>query len=142
VDELPRVSGAALEAFRAAAPRLLADTAARALAVTEDVAQHGADARRLVTMGLEFTLRALDAAMADGRAELAEDELRWALVRLPHDAVSMEQVLSRFRLLRELVDESLPSAPAAEIAAVIAWFEARMVVLAAGSGAKPGSVGP
>ena len=126
------VSQAALEAFRGESSRIIAETASRALGRKEDVAQHGAEAPRLITSGIEFTVRMLDAAMAAGESAVLEDGLRWSMDRLPHDGVSTEQVLSRFALLRGDVKECMPPAPAAEVIAVILWMEKRLHELAAG----------
>jgi hypothetical protein len=125
------VSQAALDAFRAESPRIIAETASRALARTEEVAHHGAEASRLITSGIEFTVRMLDAAMAADESALLEDELRWSLDRLPHDGVSTEHVLSRLALLREIVKGRMTPALAAEIAEVIEWTERRLRELAA-----------
>jgi hypothetical protein len=131
------VSRAALEAFRSGAPRLVAETAARALARAGEVTHHGADARRLITSGIEFTVRMMDAAMAAGESALLEDELRWSLDRLPHDGVATEHVLARFGLLRDVVLEHLPPASAEEITKVIGWMMNRMRELAAGRPDRP-----
>ncbi len=111
---------------------MVAETAARALARKEDVAHHGAEAPRLITAGIEVTVRMLDAAMAAGESALLEDQLRWSLDRLPHDGVSTEQILSRFALLREVVKERMPAALATEVTRVIEWMEIRLRDLAAG----------
>ncbi len=131
VDSL-LVSQEALNAFRRETSRLVAETVSRALARKEEVAHHGAEAPRIITAGIEFTVRMLDAAMAAGEGVLLDDELRWSLDRLPHDGVLPEHLLSRFKLLREVVKECMPKALAAEIAQVIEWMERRLPQLAAG----------
>ena len=125
------VSKTALEAFRGASSQITAETSLRALARREEVAHHGADALRLISSGIEFTVRMLDAAMAAGESALLEDELRWALDRLPHDGVSAEHMLSRFALLREVVKERLSPSAASEVALVIDWMEQRLRELSA-----------
>ena len=131
VDSL-LVSQEALNAFRRETSRLVAETVSRALARKEEVAHHGAEAPRIITAGIEFTVRMLDAAMAAGEGVLLDDELRWSLDRLPHDGVLPEHLLSRFGLLWEVVKERMPTALAAEIAQVIEWMERRLPQLAAG----------
>lgn len=125
------VSTAALEAFRGLSARIISETTARALAKSEDVAQHGADAPRLIASGIQFTVRMLDAAMASGEDALLEDELHWALDRLPNDGVSAEQILSRFAMMREVVNGCIPPGPAAEVVAAVRWMERRLRELAA-----------
>jgi hypothetical protein len=115
----------------AESPRIVAETAIRALARKEEVAHHGAEVSRLITSGIEFTVRVLDAAMAAGESALLEDELRWSLDRLPHDGVLTEHVLSRFALLREVVKERMPPDHTAEVVEVIQWMERRLRELAA-----------
>ena len=126
------VSQEAIGAFRSETFRILEQTVSRSLARKEQVVQHGAEAPRLITSGIEFTVRMLDAAIAAGESALLEDELQWALDRLPHDGVSLEHMLSRFALLREVVKERLPVAPAAEVGAAIEWMERRLREIAAG----------
>ena len=128
----PSVSQGALAAFRGETSRIIAETASRALSRTDEVAHHGTEAARIITSGIEFTVRMLDATMAAGERAMLEDELQWALDRLPHDGVSPEHMLSRFALLRGVVKERMPPAPAAEVASLIAWMEKRLRELAAG----------
>jgi MerR family transcriptional regulator, light-induced transcriptional regulator len=126
------VSPAALEAFRAASPAILAETLARSLARREEVAHHGAEAERLIAGGLGFTMKMLDAAMAAGESALLEDELSWAIDRLPHDGVSVDAMVSRIRILEDVVLELLPPLPGAEIASVLQWMGSRLQELASG----------
>jgi hypothetical protein len=122
---------AALEAFREQSPRIISETASRALARENEVALHGEEARHVVASSLEFTVRLMDAAMACGESALLEDQLLWALDRLPNDGVSIEHVLSRLALLREVTMELMPKVLAVEIAAVVEWTEQRLSELAA-----------
>jgi len=126
------VSQDALAAFRSETPRIVTETASRSLELTDQVAHHGADAPRLITAGIEFTVKMLDAAMAAGESALLDDELHWALDRLPHDGVLPDHMLSRFALLGEVVKERLPASAAAEVGAAIQWMERRLREIAAG----------
>jgi hypothetical protein len=99
---------------------------------TDEVAHHGTEAARIITSGIEFTVRMLDATMAAGESAMLEDELQWALDRLPYDGVSTEHMLSRFALLRGVVKERMPPSNAAEVASLITWMEGRLRELAAG----------
>lgn len=119
------VSAAALAAFRKEKQAIIQEAAARSLARRDEVAHHGDEAERLITSGLEFTTRMVDAAMKMGEVALLDDQLTWAMDRLPHDGVSPEHVLKRFRIYRQVVEEHLPAAHAAEVVRFLEWMIAR-----------------
>lgn len=119
------VSAEALAAFRKEKQAIIQEVAARSLARRDEVAHHGDDAERLIRSGLEFTTRMVNAAMAMGEVGLLDDQLTWAMDRLPHDSVSPEHVLNRFRIYRQVVEERLPAAHAAEVARFLEWMIAR-----------------
>jgi hypothetical protein len=118
------VSAEALAAFRAASQSIVDRVVARSLAHRDDVVQHGEAAGPLITSGIRFTTQMLEAAMAVGEVALLEDQLAWALDRLPH-GVSPEHVLKRFRIYGEVVQELLPAQYAAEILPFVDWLIAR-----------------
>ena len=124
-DAIPAISPQAIDAFRTASPTLIKETVARSLARTDEVAHHGEDAERLLTAGMEFTVRMLEAAMLTGEIPLLEDELAWAKDRLPHDGVSPEHILSRFKIFREVIISTLPDPYTAEITPFLDWMMAR-----------------
>lgn len=128
-DELPAISKEALASFRAASPEIIRETVALALLSKEDVAQHGAQAEKLITSGLEFTTRMLDSAMTFGSTDLILDELLWAKDRLPHDKVSMQQVANRMKIYRHTILNKLPPGLASEVISYIDWMTARMATL-------------
>jgi hypothetical protein len=125
-NELPAVSPETLKAFRAEAPQIIKESVARALLVKADVIQHGDQAESLITAGLQFTTRMLDSAMSVGATALLGDKLAWAKDRLPHDGVSMQQVSSRLKIMREIVLHKLPLKEAAETVAYLDWMLKRM----------------
>jgi methanogenic corrinoid protein MtbC1 len=125
-NDLPAISKEALAAFRAASPEIIKETVALALLSTADIAQHGDQAERLITSGLEFTTRMLDSAMSTGSTALILDELLWAKDRLPHDKVSMQQVSNRMKLYRNTILKKLPPNQASEVISYIDWMTARM----------------
>lgn len=83
---------------------------------------HGEKATELLTTGLEFTTKMLEVALSMGEVALLEDELKWAQDRLPHDGVQMEHVLNRFKIYRQVINETLPSGYANEINTFIDWM--------------------
>jgi ferric-dicitrate binding protein FerR (iron transport regulator) len=120
-----RVSDEALASFRAASAEIIKETVSRSMARQDEVTQHGAQAQQLLTAGLEFTTRMLDAAMATGEIPMLEDELSWARDRLPHDGVAPEHVLSRLTIYRDVVSTLLPAHLAGEVTGYIDWMIAR-----------------
>ena len=123
--EIPAVSAETLAAFRGKQEAVIRQVAERALAREQEVAHHGDQAERLVTSGLKFTSRMLDAAMAVGEVSLLEDQLTWAMERLPHDGVVPAHILNRLRIYREVVGETLPERHANEIEPYLTWMIAR-----------------
>lgn len=121
-EDLPAISPEALESFRENSQLIIKETVRRSLKREEEVSQHGDKAEKLITSGLEFTTKMLEAAMSMGEIPLLEDELTWAKDRLPHDGVEMEHVLTRFKIYRDLVGEKLPPEYATEVTGFIDWM--------------------
>jgi hypothetical protein len=119
------VSAQALAAFRENKEAINREVVARSLARTEETAHHGAEAERLITSGIEFTTRMLDSAMAVGEIALLEDQLTWAMERLPHDGVVPRFVLNRLEIYREVVEACLPAPYASEVGRVVGWMTDR-----------------
>jgi hypothetical protein len=119
---LPAISPEALASFKEKSPLIIKETVKRSLKRDKEVAHHGDQAEKLITSGLEFTTRMLEAAMGMGEISLLEDELSWAQDRLPHDGVEMEHVLSRFKIYRDVVKDTLPPEYAAEVNGFIEWM--------------------
>ncbi len=121
----PSVSPDALSAFRDAREAIIREVVARSLAREEEVVHHGDEAERLIASGIEFTTRMLDAAMAVGEVSLLEDQLVWAMDRLPHEQVSPDHVLHRFQIYAEAVRELLPGEYAAQVNRFLEWMIVR-----------------
>lgn len=121
-NELPPISPEALESFQENRDTLIKETVSRSLKRDYEVEHHGEKAPQLLTTGLEFTTKMMGAAMSMGEVVLLEDELKWAQDRLPHDGVQMEHVLNRFKIYRDVVNETLPSEYANEITTFIDWM--------------------
>lgn len=120
------VSAQALASFRHHEQAIIARVAARSLERRDEVIQHGENAEHLITAGIQFTTRMLDTAMALGEVALLEDQLAWALQRLPHDGVSPQQIVNRLRLYAEVVEELLSSDHARQITPFVAWMVTRL----------------
>ena len=119
---IPPVSADTLAAFREKQEAVIQEVAERSMARDHEVAHHGEEARRLVRSGLLFTSKMLAAAMAVGDVSLLEDQITWAMVRLPHDGIVPEYVLNRFRIYRKVVGEIMPERHAKEIEPYLTWM--------------------
>jgi hypothetical protein len=119
------VSPATLAAFHNASRSIIEETVARALKRRVEVVQHGDQAEQLISSGMEFTTRMLEAALMTGEIPILEDELLWAKDRLPHDGVALEHILSRLIIYREVIAEKLPEESAREVNRFIDWMITR-----------------
>ena len=115
----------AMSAFQDNRQAIVREVVARSMAHENEVVQHGDEAERLIGSGIEFTTRMLEAAMAIGEVSLLEDQLVWAMDRLPHDRVAPEHVLHRFQIYAEVVRDLMPAEYAAEVTRFIEWMLAR-----------------
>lgn len=122
VSPFPAPSAVTLTAFRAHAQQIIDLTVQRSLVYTDEVQQHGEDAGTFLRIGLRFTTDMLIMLMEIQAEELVDDQLMWALKRLPHDGVLPEHVLHRFELYRDVVEEVLPEPHQSEVAAVVTWL--------------------
>jgi len=120
--ELKAISPEAMAAYRYACPDLIKDTVAESLKETCNVEEFGEQAERIVTSGLVFTTRMLEAAMAMGSKIILKDEIEWAQDRLPHDGVDMMQVVCRIKILRRQIINRIQPALASEITAYVDWL--------------------
>lgn len=127
--ELKPVSPAALAAYRKHKTRIVENVVARALEQPAEVAQHGDDAERIVTAGIEFTAQVLESVMQVGDPALLDYQLSWAQDRLPHDGVSPAFVLSRFRNFADSVAQTLAPEHAQEVNQWVNWLINRQQAL-------------
>jgi hypothetical protein len=121
-NELSPVSLVALTSFQENKDKIIKETVQRSLERVQEVAHHGEIAQELLTAGLDFTTKMIEAALSTGEVALLEDELEWAKDRLPHDGVEMEHVLNRLKIYRDVVNETLPSEYAHEINPFLNWM--------------------
>jgi len=113
LDELPEVPPETLAHFEAERLGIVNLVVERSLKRRDEVAQHGEMAGQRLTMGLDFTTRALGIAMQLRNAELRRQQVVWGNDRLPHDSVEPQHILVRFHILGDVVRETLPLADAA-----------------------------
>lgn len=122
VEEFHPISAEAIESFKENAPEIIKNTVNRSLKREEDVKQHGKQARQILTSGMEFTTKMLEAAMLTGEISLLEDVLIWAQDRLPHDQVTMDQVKVRLIIYREELIKRMPEKYSSTITPYIDWM--------------------
>lgn len=121
-NDLTPISTEALISFKEHIPEIIKETVNRSLKREEEVAHHGEKGREVLTSGIGFLTRNLEAAMSMGEVAFLEDQLIWAQDRLPHDGVESEHLLSRFKIYREVILKTLTPAHAAEITGYIDWM--------------------
>lgn len=121
-EEFPPVSSEALKSFKEYSPQIIRNTVNISLKRTDEVAQHGDQARELLSTGMEFTTRMLESAMLMGEISILEDQLSWACDRLPHDGVALEHILIRLDIYREQIRDVLPEEYASEIIPYLDWM--------------------
>ncbi|HNR45072.1 MAG TPA: hypothetical protein PLI06_09825 [Methanofastidiosum sp.] len=125
-NELPAISKETLEYFQKSSPDIIKKTVALALKREDEIKHHGKDAPKILTSGMEFTTKMLEAAMSMGEINLLEDEIKWAKDRLPHDGVEMEHIVNRFKIYREVITEILPTENALEVTAYLDLMISKM----------------
>lgn len=104
------MSGSALEPLPAEVLVRLASV--REVVAAKVVVRLGlsASAGEKVKAGVLFTLRMLEAVAAVGDGILLEDQMRWALDRLPHDGIPPRMLARNLEVLREVLREEMADA--------------------------------
>jgi hypothetical protein len=120
--ELPMISKEALTSFQENKQKIIKETVNRSLKRQEEVEHHGQKAREILIAGLGFMTQNLEVAMTLGEVTFLHDQLNWARDRLPHDGVSMEHLLSRFQIYRDLVKETMSRQHSHEVIKYIDWM--------------------
>jgi hypothetical protein len=120
--ELKRVSPGALAEFKKFQPNIIKLIVERSIEHKEDVAQHGDRAAEILTSGLEFTTKALETSMQLHNVDLLEYQLQWAWDRLPHDNVQAKHLVSRFKIMAGVIEETLTPQNAAEVNQFVTWL--------------------
>ena len=114
-----------MTAFRSARQAIIERVVSRSMEHQDEVVHHGEEAEQIITSGIQFTTQMLESAMAVGEIALLEDQLAWAMDRLPHDGVAPHHLLHRLRLYGQVVKELLPAEHAAQISPYIDWMVSR-----------------
>jgi MerR family transcriptional regulator, light-induced transcriptional regulator len=96
-----RAEPAAAAALRAQREAVVAEATRRCLVA-------GDSDRALVSAGLTFVTKMLEAALAAGTPDMLVSQAAWANERQPHDGVAPEQMLARMSLLGEALSALLP----------------------------------
>ena len=116
-----KVSESALTEFRKQLGAVIERVVEKTLQVDqgkEDAPDHS----KLLPAGFEFTLKMLDGAASVGDLTLLEDQLKWAIQRLPHDGVAPHQLQERFETLVVILEEMLSAETWTEFKPYLAWM--------------------
>lgn len=116
------VSQEAISAFVDNQVKILNEVVNRSLKCDQEIEQHAGNAKQIITSGLEFTIKLLIPAMQTGEYILLDDQAEWAADRLPHDGVSLEQIVNRLKRLMAVVEEQLTKNNADEINCYIEYL--------------------
>jgi hypothetical protein len=119
---LPEVSPETLARFQAQRMNLVDEVVERSLKQSDLIVQHGARAREVITVGLDYTTRALGVAMQVHNSEMLRQQLSWANDRLPHNRVEPQHILVLLRILVEVVRESFSPADSVAVDRYVSYL--------------------
>jgi hypothetical protein len=130
-NELPEVNVNTLNNFKHKSNVIVKEVVDRSMKYKDDVRQHGNRAEEVITEGIKMTTEMLFNAMSVNDVGVLDDQLQWAIKRLPVDGVSPEQVYKRFNIYLEVVNELFVQSQAKEISQFIEWMIKRQKELVA-----------
>ncbi len=119
-----RVSKSALTEYRKLLGQIIEEVV-DSIVQDRNLEGDGRDQIDLLPAGFEFTLKMLDGAASVGDLALLEDQLQWAVQRLPHQGILPEHLLNRFQLLEIIMEEVLSEGTWTEFHPYIQWMIAR-----------------
>jgi hypothetical protein len=79
-----------------------------------------------ITAGILFVFEQLTPAMMFSDQALLEDQMDWAMVRLPYDGIDKEQVSRNFRIMIEVMLELMSEENAEQVSNYLKWMIARI----------------
>jgi hypothetical protein len=123
--QLKREPPEAVAAFHAQRIAIVQKVVALAMERQDEVAQHGDQAEQILTVGLDYTMQALEVAMSLHDLEMLEYQLQWSNERLPHDHVLPTHLLSRFEILAHVIETTLQGPQAQAVNQFVGWMIAR-----------------
>lgn len=126
MNNLKPVSPEAVEAFKKEQQNIINDAVAVSMKFKEDVEHHGEQAEQLIGTGLMFTAKMLEAILPTGQTVLLDDQLKWAVERLPHDGVQTTQIIKRLNYFSEALSKRIPPRLSEEIIPYIDYMIKRM----------------
>lgn len=121
-ERIRPVSTQTLKEFENKKVEIINEVVNQSMRYDDEISHHGDNAHRLITSGVKFTTKMLEAAMATGEISLLEDQLTWAMDRLPYDGVKPEHILHRFIIYKEVIKDRVPKCHADEINQFITWM--------------------
>ncbi len=119
---IPEVSIDALNCFRKLSSDIINEVVERLIHVEKDVSHHGDKKYEILTSGINMTTQMLDNAMAIHEPALLDEQLKWAIVRLPNDGVRPEHIYNMFKIYIDVVNNLLPENFADEVNNFVKWM--------------------
>ncbi len=115
MKDLKPVSEETMNHFYAQQEGIIQESVRRSMSFLDEIEPHGENAKQVITSGYEFTLKMLAAAMETGELQLLDDQAAWAVQRLPHDNVSMPNLIKRLERLVNVISSKLNDGDSKEI---------------------------
>ena len=124
--ELIQASSKAVEEFESLSDEIIQNAVQESMAYQNEIAHHGDDAYRMIKTGFDFTYKMLRAAISTGEPEILDEQAKWAVSRLPHDNISIDNLIRRLRRMKRSVNQTLSKQTAEEITPFIDFLVERI----------------
>ena len=123
---LSNVSEESIEEFDRKIKAIIQDATGKSMAYQNEIVQHGEDAHRMIKMGFEFTAKMLRAAISTGEPAILDDQAKWAVSRLPHDKVSISNLIRRLNRMKRTIRQILSKNASKEIVPFVDYLIERI----------------
>ena len=120
-EDFPPVSPEALKSFKENSPRIIKKTVDALMSILKKI-ESDEMSRELLNRGLEFPTRILESAMLVGEISILDDQLSWACDRLPHDGVTLENILLMLELYQKEIKKTLKNEHNSQIIPYVDWM--------------------
>jgi len=124
--DLIQASHKAVKEFESNSDQIIHNAVQESMAYQNEIAHHGDDAYRMIKTGFDFTYKMLRAAISTGEPEILDDQAKWVVSRLPHDNVSIENLIRRLKRMKRSVNQTLSKQTVEEITPFIDFLIERI----------------